>query len=170
MIKTVIATFIFLFTWSIGITQTTEAIDNLLHQLAIAKDDTSRIKAQVSLCLLYRLGNTDSSIYYGQIALKSSDKIHYRKGEILALSFMAITTEQQGNLPKAMEMGFKALQLAGQYQLEGYATGAINAISDVYIILKDYPKAISYQKRGLAIDKANNNIEATAYDLWDLGV
>jgi two-component system NtrC family sensor kinase len=170
MIKNGVFILIFLFTWNIGITQTTEAIDNLHHQLTIAKDDTSRINAQLNLCLLYRLGNMDSSIYYGQAALKSSNKINYRKGEILALSFMAITTEQQGNLPKAMEMGFKALQLATEYHLEGDASAASDAIGEVYIILKDYPNAISFLKRGLSIAMSNNIIEAAAYDLWDLGV
>ncbi|MCB9271230.1 MAG: hypothetical protein H6561_16975 [Lewinellaceae bacterium] len=97
----------------VGFTQTREAIDSLHQQMAIAKDDTSRIKAQAFLCLLYRLGNTDSSIYYGQQALKSAQQINYPEGEILALGYMSITMEQIGNLSKALEMAFKiALQIA----------------------------------------------------------
>ena len=44
------------FTCSIGFAQTKEAVDSLQHQLAIAKDDTSRINAQIALCLLYHFG------------------------------------------------------------------------------------------------------------------
>jgi len=69
-----------LLAWSIGFTQTREAINDLHHQLAIAKNDTSRIRAQGYLCLLHRLGNTDSSILYGQQALKSAQQINYPGG------------------------------------------------------------------------------------------
>src|SRR6478752_10366030 len=96
--------FIFIFlvnSWQIGFTQTSEAINSLHHQLGVAKDDTTRINTQIALCLLYRLGNTDSSLMYGQQALESSEKINYIPGEISALSFMCIVTEQRGNLPKS---------------------------------------------------------------------
>jgi hypothetical protein len=81
-------------------TQSKQEITDLQHQLAIAKDDTSRIKAQINLCNIYRLGNSDSSLLYGQRALKLSEQINDQKGEILALSFMGLTMQQLGNLPK----------------------------------------------------------------------
>jgi two-component system NtrC family sensor kinase len=154
--------------WSIAFTQTKEAIDNLHHQLAIAKDDTSRIKVQAYLCLLYRLGNTDSSIFYGQQALKSAQRINYLRGEILALGFMSITMEQMGNLPKALEMAFKALQIAKTNNLECEA--ALNAIGETYIILKDYPKALSYLQKQKSVCEAIGNIEALAYAKKDIAV
>src|SRR5690349_13163423 len=101
-----------LFISSFGFSQTPEAISNLKHQLAISKDDRSRIKQQAYLCLLYRLGNSDSSLFYGQQALESAGKINYVQGKILALSFMSITLGQMGNLPKALETAFKAVEIA----------------------------------------------------------
>ena len=74
-----------LFVSNLGIAQTPEAIGNLQHQIAIAKDDTSRINQQAFLCLLYRLGNADSSLFYGELALNAARKINYVKGEVLAL-------------------------------------------------------------------------------------
>ena len=170
MIKTFTFTIFLLLVWSNGCTQTREAIDNLKHQLAIAKDDTSRIKAQAYLCLLYRLGNTDSSLLYGQQALKSARQINYPIGEILALSFMSITMEQMGNLPKALEMAFKALQVGKTNQLENKCEAALNAIGETYIILKDYPKALSYLQKQKSICQANSNIEALAYANKDIAV
>jgi len=170
MIKTFTFTIFLLLVWSNGCTQTREAIDNLKHQLAIAKDDTSRIKAQAYLCLLYRLGNTDSSLLYGQQALKSARQINYPIGEILALSFMSITMEQMGNLPKALEMAFKALQVGKTNQLENKCEAALNAIGETYIILKDYPKALSYLQKQKSICEANSNIEALAYANKDIAV
>ena len=68
------------FSWQIGFTQTSEAINSLHHQLAVAKDDTSRINAQIALCLLYRLGNTDSSLIYGEQALQAAQQIIICRG------------------------------------------------------------------------------------------
>ena len=90
----ILITFILVFASSIGFSQTRDAIEQLQHQLTIAKEDTNRIKAQIGLCYVYRLGNTDSSLFYGQDALNLSEKINYPKGEILAYSFMSLATQQ----------------------------------------------------------------------------
>ena len=141
--------FILLFTlaFNFGFTQTREAVDSLQRQLANAKDDTSRINAQIALCLFYRLGNTDSSLMYGQQALESAEKINYIRGQISVLGFMCIVTEQRGNLPKSLEFGFKALQLGQEHDLENLAAPALDGIGETYIILQDYPKAINYLRR-----------------------
>ena len=168
MIKKFTLIVLFAFLRSIGLTQTREAIDDSHHQLAIAKDDTSRIQALAHLCLLYRLGNTDSSILYGQEALKSAQQINYPRGEIMALGFMSITMQQLGNLPKALEIAFKALQIAKTNNLECEA--ALNAIGETYIILKDYPKALSYLRWQKSVCEANGNVEALAYAKKDIAV
>ena len=169
MIKRLILIFLSVLTWSVVFTQTRATIDSLQHQLAIAHDDVSRINILTGLCFTYRLGYTDSSILYGQQALKLSRQIHYLRGEILALSFMAITTEQQGNLPKAMGIAFEALQIAKENGVEGFATPAMNAIGEVYIILKDFSNSKAYLEKEIQIARANNNLEGLAYGLFDLG-
>jgi signal transduction histidine kinase len=158
-----------LFLSNASFTQTPEAIRNLQHQIAIAKDDTSRIKQQAYLCLLYRLGNSDSSLFYGEQALKSARKINYVQGEILALQFMSITLEQMGNLPKSLEMAFKAIEIAKANGLNNYE-GALNAIGEVYIVLKDYPKALSYLQEQIPLCEANNNIEPLGYAKKDIAI
>jgi signal transduction histidine kinase len=169
VIKTFVFTFLFAFVCNFGFAQTREAIDSLQHQLTNAKHDTSRINAQVALCLLYRVGNTDSSILYGQQALQGAQQINYLPGQIQALSFMCIVTEQQGNLPKSLELGFKALQLAEENHLESLAGPALDGIAEVYIILKDYPKAINYLRTYVLVIDAEND-EGLAYAYFDMGV
>jgi signal transduction histidine kinase len=168
MVKTLTFTILFLLIWVIGFTQAKKAIDDLHHQLTIAKDDTSRIQIQAYLCLLHRLGNTDSSLLYGQQALKSAQQVNYPKGEMLAMGFMSITMVQIGNLPKALEMAFKALQIAKTIQLE--CDAALNAIGEAYIILKDYPKALSYLQKQKSVCEATGNIESLAYARKDMAV
>jgi len=158
-----------LFASNFGFTQTPEAISNLQHQIAIAKDDTSRINQQAFLCLLYRLGNADSSLFYGEQALSTARKINYVKGEVLTLSFMSITLVQMGNLPKALETAFKAIEIAKANGLKNYE-GALNAIGEVYIVLKDYPKALNYLREQNSLSKANSNIEPIGYGDKDMAI
>jgi tetratricopeptide (TPR) repeat protein len=169
MIKTLLITFLFAFTVVISVAQTMQEVDSLQHQLASAKDDTSRIDAEIGLCRLYRLGNTDSSLIYGQQALKSAQEINYYAGEIAALSFMCIAMEQQGNLPRSLELGFKALQVAEEHHLEGFAGAALYGITESYILLKDYPKALGYARTLLSIVEPTNE-EALGYPYFNMGI
>lgn len=155
---------------SFSFAQTTRAIDSLQKLLAEAKDDTSRIKIQVALCLWHRLGNTDSSLFYGQRALESAKRVHYLPGQIQALSFMCIVTEQQGNLPKALEMGFEALRLATDNNLEPSASPALDGIGEVYIILKDYQTALHYLRMLIPPSQFGSTDEGLAYAYFDMGV
>jgi len=59
MIKNFIATILVFLSCVTGFTQNQKFIDSLHHRLAMAKDDRSRIHAQIDLCSNYRLGNTD---------------------------------------------------------------------------------------------------------------
>src|SRR5665213_1148279 len=170
MIKTFILTFLFAFACNISFSQTKEVIDSLHNQLAAAKDDTSRIQLQIQLCYSYRLGNADSSVFYGEQALKSAKKINYSKGEILSLGFMSITMGQLGNFPKAFEMAFKALQIAQANKQEYLTTPALNAISEVYTVLKDYPQALSYLEKANSVCIGTNNLEGLAYSWRDRGI
>jgi len=170
MIKKFTLTFLLAFVCSISFSQTREVIDSLHQQLAAAKDDTSRIQLQIQLCYSYRLGNADSSVFYGGQALESARKINYSKGEILSLGFMSITMGQLGNFPKAFEMAFKALQIAQTTKQEYLTTPALNAISEVYTVLKDYPKALSYLEKAKSVCIGTNNVEGLAYSWRDMGI
>jgi two-component system NtrC family sensor kinase len=157
--------------FNFGFTQTRKAVDSLQHQLVNAKDDTTRINAQIALCLLYRLGNTDSSLMYGEQALQAAEKIKYISGQVSALGFMCIVTEQRGNLPKSLELGFKAVQLGEEHHLESLAGPALDGIGEAYIILKDYRKAIGYLRRYILINEEyGSNNEGLAYAYFDMGV
>jgi signal transduction histidine kinase len=152
-----------------GFTQSRKLIDSLHHQLAMAKDDQSRIHTQIELCSNYRLGNSDSSIYYGQMAISLAQKNNYPAGEILALSFLSLTLGQVGNLSKALEMAFKALQIAKSNNLERFTTPALNSIGEIYIVLKDYPKALNYFQRQKKQYEKIEKDEGFGYALYDIG-
>ena len=152
-----------------GFTQNRKLIDSLHHQLAMAKDDQSRIHTQIALCSNYRLGNSDSSIYYGQMAISLAQKNNYPAGEIAALSFMSLTLGQVGNLSKAVEIGFKALQIAKSNNLDSLTGAALNSIGELYIVLKDYPKALNYFQRQKKLHEKRKVSQGFAYAMYDIG-
>lgn len=169
MIKHFTVTIVFLSLASIGFGQTRHVIDSLRHILHTAKDDTGKINAQIRLCYVYRLGNTDSALFYGREALKTSEKINYLQGDVQVRGFMAVTMEQLGDLPQALGMAFKAIQIAKENNLESETTPALNAIGETYIILKDYRRAIHYFNTQKALDVKLGIEEGFAYALYDTG-
>ncbi|MFI5185318.1 MAG: ATP-binding protein [Chitinophagales bacterium] len=170
MIKNISTIFLLCFLCCQGITQTREAISKLYDQLATAKDDTSRVYANIDLCYAYRLGNADSSLFFGQQALVLAQKINDLPGEILARGFLSITTGQLGKYAEALEMAFKALQIAKSNDLENLTAPALNGIGEVYTALKDYPRALSYLGKQKSISTTTKNTEGLAYTFRDIGI
>ncbi len=122
-----------------------------------------KINAQIGLCrFIYRLGNTDSALFYGQQALKAAEKINYLTGQVSARGFMAVTLEQLGDLPETLGMAFKAIQIAKENNIESKTTPALNAIGETYIILKEYPKAIFYFRMQQILDEKAGSEGGTA--------
>jgi len=169
MTKRLIPTILFLFAITAGFGQTRHVVDSLQRVLHTAKDDTGKINAQIRLCYAYRLGNTDSALFYGRQALKAAEKINYPAGEVSARGFMAVTLEQLGDLPETLGMAFKALQIAKENNIESKTTPALNAIGETYIILKEYPKAIFYFRLQKALDEKVGIEEGVAYAMYDMG-
>ena len=82
---------------------------------------------------------------------------------------MSITLGQVGNLSRALEMAFKALQIAKSNNLENLTSPTLNSIGEIYIVLKDYPKALDYLQRQKKIyDKLKIDI-GFGYALYDIG-
>jgi len=127
-----------------GLAQRQQITDSLKHELAIAKQDTSRVLIMARLCALYRWSNTDSALFYGDRALTLAQQIKFPAGELYALATKSWALHTMGNLSKSLELGFRALQIGQDNQL-GLQTGrALLAVGKCYLSLKDYPKALSY--------------------------
>jgi signal transduction histidine kinase len=154
----------------IAFTQSKETIDRLQQKLSLAKTDKDRVDVFVDLCASYRLGNSDSSLFYGQKGLELSQQIKYPKGEVLCLSFMGVTMRGMGNLPKGLEMSFKAIQIGKENKVEEFTAPALNAVGEIYTTLKDYPKAMNYLLQQVYISDGSNSLEGLAYGLRDIAV
>jgi two-component sensor histidine kinase len=141
--------------------------DSLKHELVLTNQDTSRVLVLSELCLQYRLSKPDSAFWYGQKALHLARQINYLKGEANALGSIGFVMREVGNLPNALRVEFKAIQIAeGSGDVYEIAR-SMNIVGNIYLDLKDFPNALRYyhlarQKHtaihhepGLAITQSN---------------
>ena len=149
MMKTKIRlTLLFLFVWSIGFSQYKQDVDNFRNELSNATHDTTRVLAMIQLTWIFRFTNPDSAIYYGEKAAELAEKIEFFEGQVRALGFTGLTYIGLGNFPKALELEFKALDIAERKHIVLEARGiALSNIGYAYSELKDYPKAMTYFRR-----------------------
>lgn len=120
-----------------------------LHsELSLAKHDTTRALIMAELAESYRGGTKqDSTFYYGQRALALSRSINFPKGEVRALLAISIYFTITSNLPKSLEAGLKALQIAQQHNLKTDQAFALIRLGNVYLSRINYREALTYYQR-----------------------
>src|SRR5258706_14086689 len=89
-----------------------KTIDKLKQQLAVAKDDTSKVNLLIKLGWFYPWSKPDTAILYGLQARQLSRQLDFADGEIYAASFLSEAFCTKGNFSKALEIDLKALQMA----------------------------------------------------------
>src|ERR1019366_3131615 len=116
--------------------------DSLKQLLSVAKEDTNKVQILINLGWAYQWNKPDSAILYGLIARQLSQQLNYIDGEIEVAPILSEALSSKGNFSQALEIDFKALQLAEK-------TGKQNlfyeyGIGGVYFYSGDYTKALEY--------------------------
>jgi two-component system NtrC family sensor kinase len=133
------------------------SVDSLKHQLIIAKNDTCSVLILSNLCRTYGYYNFDSIAVYAKRGLALAQKSRYARGEIGILYAWQSALENHGDIPESLELNFKALQIAEEnHYIFETAIGLSNIGSD-YWDLQDYPRAISFYKKSILINKRPPN-------------
>jgi len=119
-----------------------KTIDSLKEKLSVAKEDKNKVQILIHLGSNYQWNKPDSAIMYGLKARELSQQLNYIDGEIEVAPVLSEALCTKGNFSQALEINFKALQLAektGKQNLfdEGW-------IGDVYFYSGDYAKALDY--------------------------
>jgi len=156
MKKSISILFLFVGIWSIATAQSSLK-DSLMHELAIADQDSARVLIMSRLCRYYYARNPDSSMVYGQQALILAQKIKFSKGEVSALSSLGAITWLHGDIPEALKLMFKALQIAEENHFQYEAARCLQGIGGVYGRgLNDNKKALEYYYRAMTLIKTLN--------------
>jgi two-component system NtrC family sensor kinase len=134
-----------------------QRVDSLKHELAVSKQDTSRVLLLDELSNTYSYTNSDSALLYGKHALALAQRINFPRGEARALISLGQVVRDQGDLPKSLALRISALEIAenGRFSIE--LAKALLQLGRTYIDLSNYAKAINYLQRARRIAKAIHN-------------
>src|SRR5665213_2305565 len=127
--------------------------DSLKHQLAIAKQDTSRILIISDLIGYYTNTKPDSAFKYSASGLKLLQKKNYPRGEAFLLERLGGLYRETGNLPKALDLAIKSLAISEQNHYLVEKSYAVNLLGTIHFDLGDYTKAINYYQQTIEIAK-----------------
>ncbi len=134
-----------------------------------AKADSLRADALDALSFAYMYSNADSSMYYGQQALKLSKASGYLRGIVRGLNDIGNTLSNSGNYTKSIEIFLEALQKAEQLRNARLQCMILANIGEVYANQGDYRQSINYAHRALEIDIAQHDSSFLVYDYLNLG-
>ncbi len=154
---------------SVGFSQN-RFIDSVRHQFHLAKNDTSRVLSLSDMCYFFRYTNIDSSIFYGDQSLSLAQRIKYKRGETSALNKLGLAYREKGDLPKSLELQFKALKIAedNNYILE--KANCYRRIAHVYRDLKDFSNALYFSREALRNSVLINDKRGEAIEYMNFAI
>jgi signal transduction histidine kinase len=119
--------------------------DSLKHELKKSRLDS--VKAAIMLQLAENLlyNDPDSAIYYGEKALQLAERENTSQVKLGAMGFIGNSLINTGNLPKALELGFQAIEMAKDVPIRIAGIGpTIDNMGKIYYQIGDYEKAMRY--------------------------
>ncbi|MCD6019697.1 MAG: protein serine/threonine phosphatase [Bacteroidetes bacterium] len=146
--------FFFIFSCSICQAQTMDSLWAVYNNTS--QNDTSRIKALLSIAKTIRDSKPDSSILLAEQAIKLAAALPNGKGEpFIAKAHISIGTayDRSRNHPKAMEHALTALRYYEKVNDKRYRGICYNLVGIIYLALSDYTHAVNYINRSLEIRK-----------------
>lgn len=119
-------------------------IDSLKHLLNTERQDTNRVTFLWKLAEQYRYFKPDTTLKLAQQALLLARHIKYTEGESRSLAIMASGQYLLGNYTGALNNYMQKLQIEEKRKSSRNYASALNNIGLMYILLADYPNALSY--------------------------
>jgi len=110
------------------------------------KNDVNLVNMYDMESSYYRRINTDSSLFYGNLALDAAKKSKNKLLEALALSDIEFPLRETGDLAEALNIQFQALEIAKQ-QKSPFGVGyGLNSIGNTYLDMGDARTALKYYR------------------------
>ena len=120
MIKTLLISFIIVFTFRTGFCQDSQTryIDSLQHELAACKNDTMRFILLGRIADVYSEINPDSAFYYAGKVIPYTKQMQFKLEEATALAVMGYAQINLGNYPRSLEYLLSAIEITSDISSE----------------------------------------------------
>ncbi len=139
----------------IKIQDSKSVLDSLKNELEFIQEDSLKIQILLQIADSYTERDPDTTIYYSQQALQLAKQINDIPGQMGAMAFTSEALIYKGNLPKALELGIKAIEM-GKNQPVRIAGGVgpnYGNLGNLYFLIGNYDKALQYFKKMTAMGK-----------------
>ncbi len=143
--------------------------DSLILKLETSSVDT--VKAWIMLQLAENLmyNDPDSAIYYGEKALELAEREDIIQVQLGAMGFIGNTLMNKGDLPKALELGFQAIELAKEVPIRVAGIGpTIDNMGKIYYQIGNYEKAMYYFKE--MVKMGDSDIVGVAFGYMNMAM
>ena len=142
--KKIIYLIFIIFTASVAHTQD-KRIDSFKLLIQKEKKDTAKIRKLVLLGEVYRNMNNDSALVFFQDAIRLSEKIGFKQGEIQARSSIAyFLLSVKSDYAAALELYFRNLKMEELTGDTVYIFRDIQDVVSIYEDIEDFEKALEY--------------------------
>ena len=142
--------------------------DSLKNELKGVIADSVKMEILILLAESSNYRDPDSSIYYGEKALKLAKKLKDIPAQMGAMAFISSALKNQGNLPKALELGLEATEIGKDLpvRLAGGIGPIYSNLGEIYYEINDFVNAVSYFRKMTALGE--NDLAGVAYGFYDL--
>ncbi len=124
-----------------------------LTRTSYADDPSNRASALNSLGIVYNYykGTLDSSAFYYEQALTIYKELGDTSSIVITGINLAIIYKNRGWYDKSLETAFNALSIQDSKPADRTLASIYNTIASVYALTMDYPNALTYHKKALAV-------------------
>jgi len=124
--------------------QNRRPVDSMLNVLNTSAEDTNKVRLLDNISYEYCGNLYDSAIYYAELELALSQKLHYKFGEASAYNAIGMANDDKGDFLKALEYYMKSLRLKEEMGSRLLVIHAYNNIANIYTNQGNYDKALEY--------------------------
>ncbi|MFI5158210.1 MAG: ATP-binding protein [Sphingobacteriales bacterium] len=115
------------------------------------RSDSALVLLYLNLSNDYRRNNYDSCFYFGRKAYDLAKKDNLKLGEGFGLSAMEFALRETGDLPQALSIQLKSLDLARSLKNENLEAIELNSIGNTYFEMGNVKTALEYYRRSRVI-------------------
>jgi len=136
--------------------------DSLRYELRKTSIDTVKAAIMIQLAENLLYSNPDSAMYFGERALKIAERENLIQVQLGTIGFIGNTLINTGDLPKALELGFQAIEMAKDVPIRVAGIGpTIDNMGKIYYLIGNYEKAMYYYEE--MVEMGDDDIVGVAF-------
>lgn len=145
-------------------------IDSIQLEVRRNGADTALVNNLNLLSSQYAAIQTDSAIYYANLALDKAKEIKWLKGEAKSLLSLSSVYARQGLYNDALKLSFDAQEKSDRLEDDKLVASINSNLGYIYLYLSDYQRALYYYQQAIKLNQKTNNEEQLVADYNSMGL